>query len=323
MLTIAVLAGGISLEREVSLASGNHLVQALKSDGIDTVLWDADERLAERLRSVQPTAVINLLHGQRGEDGTISELLTLLGIRYIGQPPSAARMAYHKPTAKAMATLCGIPTPENAVLPLEVFREYGAKLIMELIIDRINLPMVVKPARGGSGIGLTIVQEASGLSRAFMDAFACDSSVMAERYIPGSQIAVTIVDDRREARVLPVVQVESKSGQYDYAARYSPGESFYTIPPAVPPAYIDAATAAALKIHRHLGMRHVTRTDFVLGEDGSLQFIEITGSPGLTETSPTTAAISASDIHLSATYINLVEALTRSDAQGSASPLSP
>lgn len=308
-MTLLVLAGGLSLEREVSLDSGRRLTQALRADGIDTTMCDADDQLPQHLRSVSPTAAINVLHGQRGEDGTVAELLSLCNIPYIGQTPAAARLASDKATAKAIATLNNLRTPEGITLPYDAFQDYGAEKILNYIVERIQLPLVVKPIHGGSGIGLSIVREATELRSAFQSAFACDKSVLIEKYIKGIQIAVTIVDDLSHPRLLPAVQVQPKTGQYDYPARYSAGRSLHLLPPVAPDAHIENVLGAALRIHRGLGMRHVTRTDFILEPDGTAQFLEITGSPSLTATSLAALAIDAAGEALSRTYTELIKAL--------------
>ena len=168
---VAVLAGGISHERDVSLRSGRRVADALKQQGIEVELIDPNHTLFEQIKSHQFDVIWPVLHGATGEDGTLSDLLELAGVPYVGSSSAAARLAWDKPTAKVLLERQGLHTPKSVTISKETFRDYGAAGVLELIESQLGLPLVVKPARGGSAQGVTIVTESEQLAQALVAAY--------------------------------------------------------------------------------------------------------------------------------------------------------
>jgi len=296
--TVAVLAGGLSHEREVSLRSGRRLASALR--GIGTVVreWDADAALIERLRTERPDAVVVALHGGEGENGSVQAVLELLGVPFVGTPAAACRRAWDKPTAKAELARAGLDTPDWVALPHATFRELGARAVLDAMVERLGLPLMVKPDQGGSALGAQVVTEAADLPAAMVSCLAYADTVLAERFVHGTEVAVSVVEDGAEPRALPPVEVEAKGGVYDYTARYTPGATTFHCPARLDDAVLTALQETALTAHQLLGLRDVSRMDAVVEPDGTVQILEVNVSPGLTETSllPTAAAAEGTDL---------------------------
>ncbi len=166
---IVILAGGLSHERDVSIRSGRRVAEALRAVGVSVDVLDVDAQLIPRLNAVQPDLVWPLLHGASGEDGSLRDILELLDVPYLGTRPRESRVAWNKPVAKSVLSAAGIDTPAYVTLPQSLFRELGAKSVMDAVVSKIGLPLVVKPARGGSALGVTLVEDAARLPQAFVD----------------------------------------------------------------------------------------------------------------------------------------------------------
>ena len=175
---VLVLAGGLSYERDVSLRSGRRVLDALRAAGLSAEMRDADVTLLPMLREDPPDAVVIALHGATGEDGSLRGVLDLCGIPYVGCDARAARLAWDKPTAKAMLREAGIPTPDWVALPHDRFSELGAVAVLDRIAERLGLPLMVKPAQGGSGLGAAVVREATDLPAAMVGCFAYDTTAL-------------------------------------------------------------------------------------------------------------------------------------------------
>jgi D-alanine-D-alanine ligase len=226
---VVVLAGGLSPEREVSLRSGRRVRDALEEAGVDARMADADAGLIPALLADPPSAVFPAIHGSYGEDGAIREILALLGTPYVGSVASACRSAFDKPTAKALVGAAGITTPESVTLPREIFHDLGATAVIDRISARLGLPLFVKPARGGSSLGASPVRSAAELPTAIVSCFAYGDTALIERFIEGTEIAVSVVDLGDGPQALPAVEIVPAAGQYDYTARYTAGQTaFYT-----------------------------------------------------------------------------------------------
>ena len=311
-LTVAVLAGGLSHEREVSLRSGRRLAAALRSVGMTVVEWDADSSLLGRLRTERPNAVVIGLHGGEGENGSVQAVLDLLDVPFVGTAASACRRAWDKPTAKAEFIRAGLSTPEWVALPHTTFREFGAQAVLDAMVDRLGLPLMIKPDQGGSALGAQVVATAAELPAAMVSCLAYADTVLAERFVAGTEVAVSVVDDEDGPRALPPVEVVASGGVYDYTARYTPGATSFHCPARLDAPTIAALEHAALRTHELLGLRDVSRTDAVVDSEGRVQILEVNVSPGLTETSllPTAAAAARTD--LGTLYASLVKrAVTR------------
>ena len=296
--TVAVLAGGLSHEREVSLRSGRRLASALRAVGVSVREWDADAGLLERLRTDRPDAVVIALHGGEGENGSIQAVLELLGVPFVGTPATACRRAWDKPTAKAELARAGLDTPDWVALPHATFRELGARAVLDAMVERLGLPLMLKPDQGGSALGAQVVTDAADLPAAMVSCLAYADTVLAERFIDGTEVAVSVVEDGAEPRALPPVEVEAKGGVYDYTARYTPGATTFHCPARLDDAVLATLRETALAAHRLLGLRDVSRMDAVVDAAGRVQILEVNVSPGLTDTSllPTAAAAEGTDL---------------------------
>jgi D-alanine-D-alanine ligase len=310
---VAVLAGGLSHERDVSLRSGRRVSVALRGAGITVEEWDADAALLPRLRESKPDAVVIALHGGEGENGSIQTVLELAGVPYVGAGTEACRRAWDKPTAKAELRRAGLLTPDWVVLPHRAFRELGAQPVLDAMVERLGLPLMLKPDQGGSALGAQVVRAAAELPTAMVNCLAYSDAVLAERYVDGVEVAVTVVEDADGPRALPAVEISPASGVYDYTARYTAGLTTFHAPARLAEPVAAAVADLAVAAHRLLGLRDVSRTDAVVDADGAVHFLEVNVSPGLTETSLVPMAIEAADLSLGELYAGLVDrAIARS-----------
>lgn len=310
--TVAVLAGGLSHEREVSLRSGRRLAAALRGAGLTVHEWDTDASLIERLRHERPDAAVVALHGGEGENGSIQAVLELLDVPFVGTTAAACRRAWDKPTAKAELARAGLDTPDWVALPHATFRELGARAVLAAMVDRLGLPMMLKPDQGGSALGAQVVTSAEDLPAAMVSCLAYADTVLAERLVTGTEVAVSVVVDGDRPRALPAVEIEVKDGFYDYTARYTPGAATFHCPARLDDDVLVALGETAVDAHRLLGLRDVSRLDAVVDRDGRVQVLEVNVSPGLTETSLLPMAAGADGTDLGAVFAALVErAVTR------------
>ena len=303
---VVVLAGGLSPERDVSLRSGRRVRDALEEAGVDARLVDADAALIPALLADRPSAVFPVIHGAYGEDGAIREILDLVGVPYVGSVASACRGAFDKPTAKALVAAAGIATPNSVTLPREIFHDLGANAVIERIITRLGLPLFVKPARGGSSLGASPVRTAAELPTAIVSCFAYGDTALIERFIDGTEIAVSVVDLGDGPRPLPAIEIVPGAGQYDYTARYTAGQTEFYAPARLPDAASDAAAKAASCAHSALGLRDISRTDMIVSDSGEVSFLEVNVSPGMTETSTLPMALDAAGHEFGAACLALL-----------------
>jgi D-alanine-D-alanine ligase len=222
-LSVVVLAGGISHERDVSLRSGRRVADALHRAGVESSLRDPDATLLDFLRDTPPAVVWPVLHGASGEDGALLGLLELAGVPYVGSSARAARLAWDKPTAKALAESAGIRTPRSVTLPKDTFRELGAAAVLRLVTEAMPAPYAVKPARGGSAQGVTIVRDAEALPRAMVDAYTYGDVALIEQLVEGTEVAIGVLDTGQGPEALPATEIVPTSGVYGYEARYNAG----------------------------------------------------------------------------------------------------
>ncbi|GAA2869113.1 D-alanine--D-alanine ligase [Pseudonocardia halophobica] len=305
--SVAVLAGGLSHEREVSLRSGRRLAGALRASGLEVREWDADAALIERLRTERPDAAIVALHGGEGENGAVQAVLELLGVPFVGTASAACRRAWDKPTAKAELARSGLDTPDWVALPHTTFRELGAQAVLDAMVDRLGLPLMLKPDQGGSALGAQVVRSAAELPSAMVSCLAYADTVLAERFVIGTEVAVSVVHDGAEPRALPPVEVDVPGGVYDYTARYTQGAASFHCPARLPDDVLDRLRETALEAHALLGLRDVSRMDAVVDADGRVQILEVNVSPGLTDTSLLPTAVAAEGSDLGTVFAALVE----------------
>jgi len=283
---VVVLAGGLSPERDVSIRSGRRVANALRAadPSIDVIERDVDSTLLKSLRSDAPDCVIPMLHGAAGEDGAVRDVLDGLGIPYVGSGPDACRLAFDKPVAKALLRADGIATPRSVALPHSTFRELGAASVLDALVAAVGLPAVVKPAKGGSALGTSIVHDAAELPAAMVNAFAYGDVAMIESFIAGVEVAIAVVDTADGPRALPAVEIVPDSGFYDYTARYTAGSTEFFVPARVSQEHSDALATLAVRVHTSLGLRDWSRTDAIVTPEGAM-FLEVNAAPGMTETS--------------------------------------
>lgn len=309
--SVVVLAGGISHERDVSLRSGRRVADSLAEHGIDVILRDPDATLLGYLAETRPDVVWPALHGASGEDGSLRSLLDAIGIPYVGSRPGAARLAWDKPTAKTLVSRAGIATPRSISLPRDTFRELGATSVLDSIGEELPVPLVVKPAQGGSAQGVSIVTDRAELPRAMVDAYTYCDIALIERQVVGTEIAVGIIDSGDGPVALPAVEIEPLSGVYSFEARYNAGETRFYTPARLDPSVAQDAAAAAITAHNALGLRHLSRVDLIVDASGEPQFLEANVLPGLTETSLVPLALEAAGHDLGWVYEALAEAAIR------------
>ena len=307
MSRFLVLAGGLSHERDVSLKSGRRVLDALRHEGVEADLRDADASLLTALAETDYAAVLVALHGGAGEDGALREVLGVAGVPYVGSTPAACRMAWDKPTAKALMARAGLSTPASVVLPHAAFRELGAGAVLDRLVGHLGLPLMVKPARGGSALGCSTVDKPDELPAAMVSCFSYGEAALVERFVSGTEVAVTVVDTGDGPRALPAVEVEPLSGVYDYTARYTAGQTEFFTPARLAPEVADAVAAAAVAAHTALGLRDLSRVDAIVDADGTVHVLEVNTAPGMTETSLLPMAVECAGLALGPLLRELLE----------------
>lgn len=283
---VMVLSGGRSMEREVSLRSGANVAASLRRGGHEVLTVDPDERLVATLRAERPRAAFVALHGTGGEDGTVQELLEILEIPYTGSGVLACQRSWDKVRSKSIFAADGIPTPEWTAFSQQAFRELGAAEALPDIVEKLGLPLVVKPSRQGSALGIGVAREPEQVASALMSALSYDDHVLLERWVSGRELAVTIIGHGAEATTLPVVEAVPKDRDfYDFEARYTPGLTELHAPADIPAETASKAASIALACHRSLGCRGFSRVDLLLDADDALWVLEVNAIPGMTDTS--------------------------------------
>jgi D-alanine-D-alanine ligase len=298
MSRIAVLKGGRSLERQVSLKSGARVQDALERLGHDVVPVDVGGDLVDRLSAERPDIAFVALHGRDGEDGTVQELLEVMGIPYTGSGVSACIRAADKVLAKHAMRDRGIPTPDFYAFNETAFKELGAAQALPAIEERLQFPIVVKPAGQGSALGIKFARTPADVPAALIAAFSYDRKVLLERYVAGRDLAVSIIDDGASPRALPIVEaVPEQEDFYDFESRYEFGRTRFECPAALEPEVAARVSEIALAVYELLGCSGFARVDLMLGNDGQeLYVLEANTIPGLTETSLLPQAADAAGI---------------------------
>jgi D-alanine-D-alanine ligase len=272
---VAVLYGGLSSEREVSLNTGKAIAKALETRGHDVVLLDVDRDVATRLRDLRADVAFNALHGRFGEDGCIQGLLEAMGVPYTGSGVLASAVGMDKVVSKTLFRSLGLAVAEYRVFPR---RHAGDISVADL---PFGLPCVVKPSGEGSSVGVSLVKETGALSKACAEAAAFKGDVIVERYVKGKEIQVAVLD----GKALGAIEVVPANEFYDYAAKYTAGTTQYFYPARISPEETRRVMEAAEVAHRGLGCDGVTRTDFILTADATPYILEVNTLPGMTATS--------------------------------------
>jgi D-alanine-D-alanine ligase len=290
-LRVAVLKGGSSLERTVSLRSGARVEDALQRLGHDVVGLDVGADFVDRLASERPDAAFVALHGRGGEDGTVQELLELVGVPYTASGPGACVRCWDKVVTKYTLLDAGIPTPEFYAFSQAAFEELGAAKALPAIEGRLEFPIVVKPASGGSALGIKFARSASDVPGALVAALSYDTKVLLERFVDGRDLAVSVLD----GEALPVVEAIPTGDAYDFEARYEIGATRFACPADLAPDIAARAQELALATWRVLGCSGFARVDLMLDGD-ELFVLEANAIPGLTDTSLLPLAADAAGI---------------------------
>jgi D-alanine-D-alanine ligase len=298
MSLVAVLKGGRSLERQVSLRSGARVQDALERLGHRVVAIDAGGDLVGRLTETRPDVAFVALHGRDGEDGTVQELLEVLAIPYTGSRVSACMRASDKVLAKHAMLDHKISTPPFFAFSETAFQALGAAQVLPALEARLQFPIVVKPASQGSALGIKFAREPGDVPGALLAAFSYDRKVLLERYVAGRELAISIVEERGEPRLLPVVEaVPVEEDFYDFEARYEIGRTRFVCPAELDDPLSERAGELALQTYRMLGCSAFARIDLMLEhETGELFVLEANVIPGLTETSLLPQAADAAGI---------------------------
>jgi len=306
-MTYLVLAGGLSHERDVSLRSGRRCADALRHAGHEVDVRDADSSLLAGLSESSYDAVLIALHGGAGEDGALRQVLDLVEVPYVGSTPQACRAAWDKPMAKSVMARAGLSTPASVTLPHAAFRELGASSVLDEIVTHLGLPLMVKPARGGSALGCTAVDKADELPPAMVQCFSYGEAALIESLVTGTEVAVTVLDGPDGPRALPAVEVVPVSGVYDYAARYTAGETEYFTPARLSSAVATEVARVAVAAHVALGLRDLSRVDLIVDSSGVPWVLEVNVAPGMTETSLLPMAIETDGLELGAVLASLLD----------------
>jgi D-alanine-D-alanine ligase len=298
---VAVLKGGGSLERTVSLRSGARVQQALTRLGHEVVAIDAGPELVAQLHECSPDAAFVALHGRDGEDGTVQGLLEVIGVPYTGSGPAACMRCTDKALAKYLMREAGIPTPEFTAVKESAIKDLGVAAALPDIERRLGFPLVVKPASQGSALGVKFARSSEELPGAIVGALSYDRKAVIERYVKGRDLAVSVLgagSERDSPVALPVVEAIPRQEEfYNYESRYEIGMTTFVCPAELPADTSERASELALETYTLLGCHGVARVDLMLdAHSGELSVLETNVGPGMTETSLLPLAADAAGI---------------------------
>jgi D-alanine-D-alanine ligase len=293
---VAVLMGGPSAEREISLISGNAVLEALRSKGVEAHAFDPKERELFDLRREGFARAFIALHGRFGEDGTVQGALEVLRIPYTGSGVMASALAMDKWRTKLVWDASGIPTPRFAMV--------GPQTSWERVVDLFGMPLIVKPSREGSTLGLTKVLETAQLEAAYRLAAKYDELVLAEEFVEGIELTAAVLG----GEALPLVRIEAPQGNYDYQNKYFTDDTKYYCPSGIEADLEEEIRAVTLKSFRVLGCRGWGRADVMLRPDGSYAFLEMNTSPGMTGHSLVPMAAKAAGLSYADLCVRILEA---------------
>jgi D-alanine-D-alanine ligase len=310
---VAVLKGGRSLERQVSLRSGARVQDALERLGHDAVAVDVGADLVSQLAEVKPEIAFVALHGGDGEDGTVQELLEVMGIPYTGSGVSACIRAADKVLAKHVMRDAGIPTPDFYAFSETAFQSLGAAGALPAIEERLQFPIVVKPASQGSALGIKFARTAADVPQALVASFSYDRKVMLERHVTGRDLAVSVLERGGAPRALPIVEAvpvrHTEEDFYDFESRYEIGRTQFVCPAELDGGVNERAEEIALAVYELMGCSGFARVDLML-ESGTeeLFVLETNTVPGLTDTSLLPQAAEAAGIGFDALIDQILDA---------------
>ena len=309
MSRVALLKGGRSLERQISLRSGAQVQDSLERLGHEVTAIDVGPDLVDRLEAARADVAFVALHGRGGEDGTVQELLDVLGLPYTGSGPAACIRCMDKVIAKHALRDAGIPTPDFYAFSEAAFNDLGAARALPAIEARLEFPIVVKPAAGGSALGIKFAASAADVPGALVAAFSYDTKVILERHVAGRDLAVSVLGPAGTPRALPVVEAIPRDEDfYDFEARYEIGRTTFRCPAELGEEVTARAHELALGAYRELGCYGFARVDLMLeAATGELYVLEVNAIPGLTETSLLPQAADAAGIDFDALVAEILE----------------
>ncbi len=313
---IAVLAGGLSLERDVSLRSGRRVAEALGERGHPVTRLDLGDDLVERLTAAEPDLVYLALHGMAGEDGTVQNLLDLLDVPYTGSDAVASAIAWDKVVAKGLYRRGGLPTPDWLAVSSTAVRGMGAGAALRRVAGHLGDRVVVKPSQGGAALGVRLAPEPAALPGALVTAFNYHDVALIERFVSGREVAVSVVD----GVPLPPVEIVVESGAYDFSARYTHGAAQYFAPARLDARALERCAEVALTAMQIAGCRDVARADLIVDDDGVPWLLELDTCPGMTETSLLPCAARAAGWDFPALCERVVDAALRRRAAAARIP---
>jgi D-alanine-D-alanine ligase len=310
-MRLVVLEGGHSMEREISFLTGHRVRHALERLGHEVRALDITEDTTRALIEYDPDAAFVCLHGPGGEDGTVQATLETLGIPYTGSGPLASIRCTDKDYAKRALRSAGIPTPPFRTFFRRAMNEMGAAAALNVAAESLGYPLAVKPAREGSGLGLTKVDAPEGLLDAVYEAFGYDAKILLERWVSGTEVAVPILEPPNgDPKVLGLVEIRPRGGAYDYDAKYTPGATDFAIPAEIPSGTAAKLEETTLDAFRALGCYGFGRVDTIVAGD-DLWVLDVKTIPGFTETSTLPLAAEAAGI----SFERLVETILDSALQ--------
>ncbi len=310
--TVAIAQGGTSVEREISVAGAQRVRRALEAAGNRVVQVEVDHLAVESLRDLGPDYVYVIAHGGEGEGGGLQSVLEVLCIPFTGSNSLASVLCMNKALAQGLLWQAGLPTPRFHAFSRRLFNVLGA-VALETIEHDFPRPLVVKPAHGGSSFGIRVVTESDQLRNAIMGAMAYDDEVLIEQFIPGRELAVTLLGSAEDPTVRPVVEVLRGEGLYDYERHYSYDE-LSLARAALEPEVEASLVAAARGAYAVLGCRDIARVDLILDRDEQPQILELNTIPGLTETGPTPFAADLAGMSFADLVARVAERVARAGA---------
>lgn len=306
-MKVVILAGGISPERDVSLKSGRRLSDHLAEAGVESEVREPDELLIDYIATTKPDLVWSVLHGAGGEDGSIQRLLEMLDVAFVGAGSKQAKSVWNKATAKSIVSASGISTPDWIALPKNTFKQLNAKSVLGVVNNSIGFPLITKPVEGGSAQGVSKSENPKELGKSMVDAYAFGDEVIIEKFIPGTELAITVVDLGKGPEALPAVEIIADSGNFGYEERYIPGETTFYAPARLDAQIAQKAAEMAVKAHELLELGVFGRIDLIVDENNQPWFLEASVIPGLTETSLAPQAFVAAGWTLGEAYKAVAE----------------
>jgi D-alanine-D-alanine ligase len=298
---VAVLKGGWALERTVSLRSGERVQKTLRALGHEVIAIDVGPEMLAQVIEAEPDAAFIALHGGDGEDGTVQGLLETIGIPYTGSGPAACMRCTDKALAKYLMREADIPTPDWSAFKESAVKDLGVVAALPYVERKLGFPIVAKPARQGSALGVKFAHSSEELPPAIVGALSYDRKVVLERYVRGRDLAVSVLDAETAGEdpiALPVIEAIPRETEfYNYESRYEIGMTTFVCPADLPDGVTERAQELALATYKLLGCHGVARVDLMLGQDGGeLTVLETNVVPGLTETSLLPLAADAAEI---------------------------